>query len=47
MAFKSIIQMEARLDANHWIYLEVDPADWFDIGESTKALLKGAPGAIL
>ncbi len=25
----------------------VDPADWFDIGESTKNLLKAAPGAIL
>ena len=25
----------------------VDPADWFDVGDSTKALLKSAPGAIL
>ena len=24
-----------------------DPADWFDIGESTKNLLKAAPGAVL
>lgn len=26
---------------------KVDPADWFDIGESTKNLLKAAPGAVL
>lgn len=26
---------------------KTDPADWFDIGESTKALLKSAPGAVL
>ncbi|MEE9368907.1 MAG: hypothetical protein V3V05_08580 [Pontiella sp.] len=25
----------------------VDPADWFDVGESTKNLLKSAPGAVL
>jgi len=25
----------------------IDPADWFDIGESTKNLLKAAPGAVL